>query len=268
MKENGIGYLLILAIVKQFHKFTQKDTTIMMYTELFEESDIKNIKEFLQNCGGAQLNPDFHTITGFLYGLAMTPEDIDSEEWLGYIVEEQSDGELDNDICDILTRVFEKHVAAFNEDRLAFPFNLSHMLENNGEIEPLVNWVKGFVDALYLRSSFWDGETFIEFDTDRQQLLYHSMLMIEGIIEPEMVKEVFEKLPIEVLRQVYPTLDLQSDTVYRQIAMICIMACPDAVKVLQQYSRDLAAIQQDPAVMNQKPGGKVIKVDFTGKVKK
>lgn len=240
-----------------------------MRKTLIAKKDKRIVKQFLLESETTRSNLNYHSITGFLYGLAMTPGNIEPNEWLRYIVEDQKPAEHTGQIIEGLVRILDNHVRSFKENQLPFPFDLAHMLENNGEIDPLVNWVKGLIDAFYFRSSFWDGEALSAFDADRQRLLFHSMLMLEGIVEPETVQEVFEKLPTEVLQQVYPTLDLNSDTVDRQIIMICVMSCQEAVEVLQQFAWDVQQMQKEQSAhAEKKPAGEMIKVNFAGKGKK
>ncbi len=240
----------------------------MKYTELIEEADKQVIKQFFLDNQESLPSWDYYSIIGFLYGLAMTPEENRTDEWMDYILGDKVDEETSGEVSESLLRIFDNHISAFSENHLRFPFNLSHMIENNRSMEPLVCWANGLLDAFYFRSSFWDGEAFSKLDGKRQQLLYHSMLMIEGIIDPQVVREVFEKLPLQVLSQAYPTLDLNSDIADRQIVMICITSCQEAVDVLQQYARDIGQMQKMISADAKKKAGEIIKVNFADKVKK
>ncbi len=246
-------------------KLYEESAKSMKYKELVAEADEQVVKHFLLEYNASL---DFQSICGFIYGLAMTPEDIECDEWLNYALGNENSGENFDKVGESLTRIFDNHVQAFRANNLRFPFNLSHMIDNNSSMEPLISWIRGLLDALYFRSSFWDGEAFPAFDGDRQQLLYHSMLMIEGIVEPAMVKEVFEKLPLKVLHQVYPTLDLYSDAVERQIIMICIMSSQDAVEALQQFARDIQEKEKEQSEEVAKKAGEIIKVNFTDRTRK
>lgn len=240
----------------------------MKFTELIAKTDELTVKQYILRRETSPLDQEYYSIIGFIYGLAMTPIQPERDEWLSSIIGDEAAEELADPVIESLVRIYNEHVAAFGENRLGFPFDLSHMIENNGAMEPLINWVGGLIDALYLRSSFWDGEAFSGVETERRELLYHSMLMLEGIVEPEVVKEVFEKLPPGVLRQVYPTLDLNSDAVDQQITMICIMSCQEAVEVLQQYARDIQEMEKKQPEDSEKKAGEMIQVDFSEKNKK
>lgn len=240
----------------------------MRFKELIAKTDELAVKQYLLRRESSPLDQEYYSIIGFLYGLAMTPEHPEDDDWLSSIVGEDAAREHTDPVIESLDRIYKEYVVAFDQGRLGFPFNLSHMLENNGAMEPLINWVSGLTDAFYFRSSFWDSDAFSGLETDRRELLYHSMLMLEGIVDSAIVKEVFEKLPPEVLHQVYPTLDLSNDTVDRQITMICIMSCQEAVEALQQYVRDIQEMRGSQPETLEKKAGEMIQVDFSDKNKK
>lgn len=215
--------------------------------------------------------PSYQEVSGFLFGLGMTPELILPTEWLGYIFENKNGAmeEADDEVIGSLINVYNSHVDAFNSKELGFPFNLAEMLSSNAEMSSLIGWVTGLVDALYMRAEFWDGSEFSELDHDRQQLLFHCVLMLEGIVEPEIVFEVFEQLPDEVLKEAYPTINLEGDNVPQQIIMICIMSSQEAVEVLLEHARELETLRKKNGTeASDSPRGKVIAVDFEKRKRK
>ncbi len=207
---------------------------------MISEKNQKLLEKFIKGCPESQGALSYENIVGFLYGIALCPESKNSNEWLDYLIGEEitfETHEEKNSLTDCLISMYKEFSLAFQNDTLVFPFDLEKMLTHNEELKPFTDWVTGFVDALYLRADFWNGENFLELAQEKRQILIHSMLMLEGIIEPEIVKEAFEKLPVQVLSKTYPTLDLQSDKILQQILMICIMASRDAVKTLQEHAK-------------------------------
>lgn len=199
------------------------------------------VQNFLNTQAQKNNSPDYNTANGFLFGLGITPEQIPVNEWMGYILPDHTTKahEEFEQVSQFLQQTYADNTTAFELNQLEFPFNLKEMLKKRAALPPLINWIKGFIDALYVRTEFWNGDGFSDLDPDKQQQLYHCMLMIEGILEPEIVLEVFEKIPSHILQQTYPTLDLACDTVKQQILMICVMAAEDAIHTLQNHAREL-----------------------------
>lgn len=234
---------------------------------MLSKTDEKLLQDYF--AAGSEDLPSYQQVSGFLFGLGMTPDEVLPDEWLEYVLkrDEESVGESLKIITGGLARVYNVYVNAFHQKRLEFPFQLAEMLSSNAEMVSLIDWITGFVDALYMRAEFWDGNEFSEFSHEKQQMLYHSVLMLEGIVEPEIVFEVFEKLPDEVLRQAYPTLNLEGDNVPQQIIMICLMSSQDAVETLQSHAREILLLRE--RAREKKAGGaEVIQVDFEKKRRK
>ncbi len=208
---------------------------------MISEKNQKQLLKFIQGLPESQETLSYQNITGFLYGIGISPASDNPYDWLDFVLGEGSvfeKNETKKLLTDCLIHAYNDVVEAFRLDALAFPFDLEKMFANNEELEPFIDWIAGFVNALYIRADFWDGPRFAQLDQEKRQLLIHCMLMLEGIVEPEIVKDAFEKLPMHILSRTYPTLDLQGDRALQQILMICVMASKDAVETLQDYAKN------------------------------
>lgn len=235
--------------------------------------------QLLKNCLKKTPQPEdalsFDELLGFLFGLGMTPMEMEDEQWLPVIFggEDNLPGQAKEQeaLRSCLIRLYQRFKEAFLKDRLAFPFTLESLEEM--ELAALYEWVSGLDEALLLFEEFWDPAAFDSLEATDTEELYHSLMTIEGLVDPIEAEEYFQTLPDEIIAEIFPAEGLGHSRIETQIQMVLLASLPLAVETLQKHARRYGgkAISQDTATAGQEPvpekKDNVIYVDFTKKKK-
>ena len=81
-----------------------------------------------------------------------------------------------------LMEVFNNFIADFHNEKLKFPFKIEKL--NDKQFIALYEWVSGFEEAIILREELWDPEEYPELSYQKKEELYHSMMTIQGLVDP------------------------------------------------------------------------------------
>ncbi len=71
----------------------------------------------------------------------------------------------------------------------------------------LYEWVSGFEEAIALREELWDPEEYPDISDRKKEELYHSMMTIQGLVDPVEVMDYFEDMPDEVFQEAFSGMD-------------------------------------------------------------
>lgn len=167
-------------------------------------------------------------VHGLLFGLAMTPEIIPVDEWLPFILGEETafDDDEDAEAClSFLITAYERMVKDGLRGKLAFPFDYNKITED--EIILIDGWTYGLFLALSLRPALWgmDREyTLKEIEklpADVTEIM-DAYSVIISIAVPEEMEEGFKELmeaesmdQNEIMDMFYEQLPLAVETLQK-----------------------------------------------------
>lgn len=184
---------------------------------------------------------NYDELCGFLFGLAITPELILPSEWLPIIfggeLPEFRDDKQFVQMTDCLTNVYNRLITNFHDNTLAFPFDLNTL--HDDLLETVYGWVSGFEEALALREELWDPEEYPNLAGKKKEDLMHSIMTIQGLIDPTDVMEMFENMPEEVFRETFPESTGDFTDREMQVQVFLLATLPLAVETFQAHARTI-----------------------------
>lgn len=210
-------------------------------------------KKLLSLSSSPETTLSYDELRGFLYGIAITPDVISPDEWLPVIFgEEILDLENEEQIYEMagtLFSVLNKHIAAFHDNSLFMPFDMSDIKEN--EFEKIFEWTSGFEEALSLRPECWEEQQ--ELTEEEQDHLMNSLVVVEGIVYPEDAIDMFDHLPAEELANI--GVDLSTDEVSKimQIQLFMLQALEISVETIQVHAAALEKRRREKLLSSTKP---------------
>lgn len=201
-----------------------------------ESSTLKNYLNLAPNPEGTFT---FEELQGYLFGLAMTPGMLLPSDWVPVIFgDELPHFDTENQVETMhscLIQVYSKLSANFQDQQLEFPFDLNNL--DTESIEELYAWVSGFEEALSLAEEVWDPEEYADLPQKHTEQLYHSLMTIQGLVDPAEVMDFFENMPQEAFQEVFPDKANSPEDREMQIQMFLLASLPLAVNTLQNHAR-------------------------------
>lgn len=237
--------------------------------------ETKILKSFLSLSPDPEETFSYDELTGYLFGLAITPDIILPSEWLPSIFGGQmpvyANLEQMESMNDCLMNLFNKFTEDFHNNRLKFPFTIEDLTAD--QLEVVYEWVSGFEEALALRDEIWDPEEQEDIVNLNKEALYHSLMTIQGLVDPMEVMDFFDNLPDEVFQEAFPGLESEFENRELQIQMFLLASLPLSIQTLQEHAANMERKRQQSVVEKSLPDrrpdnqkGKknnIIKVDFT-----
>jgi yecA family protein len=169
--------------------------------KMFTAKEKKNLEYVLSKApeeGDALYLEELH---GLLFGLAITPCEIASDEWVPIIFNHQPplyDNKDDAVLClRYLTDAYDRMVNDRKLGKLAFPFNYKKISED--DFAAMEDWVYGLFLALSLRLDVWGmarkytKKDFEKLPEDVMELL-DAFSAITAIAMPEAMEEAFQEI--------------------------------------------------------------------------
>ncbi len=268
---------------------------------MLPSKDKKTLQNLLSLAPEPEHTLNYDELCGFLFGLAMTPEQIPQEEWFPVIFGDHlPQFKTVKDMAKMTSRlndIFQQLLSDFQNDSLSFPFDLDKIQEH--QLEAVYSWVSGFEEAMAMREELWDPEEFPKLAVRKKEDLMHSLMTIQGLLDPTDMLEMFEQLPDDVFQEAFPSIGGQGPDRELQIQIFLLASLPLSIETLQDHARAIvkkrrkkAGGQSIPIPIRQTkspdgdgcscPGGgsccgpqppakkeaKIIKVDFTQGKKK
>ena len=237
------------------------------------QKEQKILKKFIKLAPDPESCFTYHELLGFLFGIAITPDLVMPSEWFPVIFdnnmpEYKSMGQVE-EITGCLTGLYNKMVAAHHEEKLEFPFAMNLM--DDEEVEAIYEWVSGFEEAIAMREELWDPETHQIEDQDKEEL-YYSLMVVQGLVDPEMVADFLENMPDQAFQETFPDLDPSQIDREDQIQLFLLASLPLSVETLMRHSAVVENHRKErqTKLASAKKGKKsnVIHVDFENKAKK
>lgn len=199
----------------------------------------------------------YDKLLGFIYGLAITPDIIVPSEWFeeiygGKELEFPSQKQAE-DFISTLIQVYNHTLAAFQNDKLEFPFDFSTAPL---PVDKIAEWTWGFDYALQMRPECWLGrdtitdvsdadKAFEEFDRsaieeDKERMA--CLVVVSTIANPENAEQIFKSRPADDPVQ-------EEESWAKLYAML-----PSAVEYLQNYAAEQEHLrQQELRARNRSP---------------
>lgn len=219
---------------------------------MLTKEESTSLKRYLALAPNPEVTFTFEELEGYLFGLAMTPGLVLPSDWVPVIFADETPkfDTLDQveEMHKCLIQVYSKLSAQFQNNQLPFPFSLEEL--DSDKIEEIYAWVSGFEEAITLKEEVWDPE---ENDTIPDQLvqqLYHSLMTIQGLVDPAEVMDFFENMPKEAFQEVFPDRAESPQDREMQIQMFLLASLPLAVETLQIHARRIENIPSHGDVEN------------------
>ncbi|PIE72035.1 MAG: hypothetical protein CSA20_09870 [Deltaproteobacteria bacterium] len=242
------------------------------YKASFTAKESKLLSKLLKLAPVPEYTFTIDELAGYLFGLAMTPDIILPSESIppifGYEMPEYNTMEemetLNNSLFDTLNRF----IRLYHDGELVFPFALQDMGEE--DLERLYLWTSGFEEALSLRDELWEPDEYPNLSDARKQELFHSLMTINGLVDPMAAIDFFDNIPKKAFTEMLPHMDPDETSREALIQMFLLSSLPISVETLVDHSR-MVEMKRQNQLHNQArqktgKGGKkknVIKVDFT-----
>ena len=200
----------------------------------------KTLKKFLAMAPDQEIVFSYEELTGFLFGIAMTPDLIAPSEWLPIIFDgnlpakKTSKDDLDA-MLSCLLEVYNTLVADFQADALLFPFDLNRLKKKDFELMYL--WTAGFDEALALRPEIWEPEEMPFLSEEKADSVFFSLMIISGITDPDSSHDFFSTIPDEIFQEAFPEFDPVTEERDAQLFAFLLASLPLAIETLQDYAR-------------------------------
>ena len=202
-------------------------------------SQKKDLKNLLAMTPDPDTTLSYDELLGYMFGLAITPEMLVPSEWLPVIfggdLPKFSSTEQMEKMTGCLFEVYNNFIADFHADKLNFPFKIEELQASQFEV--VYEWVSGFEEAIALREEVWDPEEYPELSDRKKEELYHSMMTIQGLVDPVEVVDYFEDMPDEVFQEAFAGTDNELNDRDVQIQLFLIASLPLAIETFQEHAR-------------------------------
>jgi yecA family protein len=199
----------------------------------------KILKKFLALATEPEETLSYDELLGYLFGLAMTPDVVLPSEWIPMIFGGEGPTYKSmkqmEEMTGCLTTIYNRFVASFQAGQLDFPIDITTM--DDQQIVTIYEWVSGLEEALALRDELWDPEQFPKLAKTKKEELYYSLMIVQGLVEPDQVMDFFANMPDEFLREAFPGMDAETIDRDMQIQVFLMASLPLAVQTLQNHAR-------------------------------
>ena len=202
-------------------------------------TDKKNLQRLLAQAEDPDNTFSYDELLGYLFGLAMTPDVLMPSEWMPLIFDgtlpEFDSMEVAQKLTGSLMAAYNKYIAAFQSGKLTFPFTIEKLQDD--QFAALYEWVSGFEEAIALREELWDPEEYPELSDEKKEELYHSMMTIQGLVDPVEAMEYFEDMPDELFLEAFSGVDVELGDREAQIQIFLLASLPLAIETFQEHAR-------------------------------
>jgi len=210
----------------------------------------KILKKFLSLAAKPEDAFTYDQLRGYLFGIAITPDILLPSEWLPII----SGGEgpeyasLDQaeETVGCLMQVYNTFISAFQAGNLEFPYDVFNL--KSKDYESIYEWVFGFDSALALRPEIWEPEELPDLSEEMASDVFSSLMVIQGLIDPEATTDIIAEMPAEIAKEVFPGVELEEHDKAVKMHAILLASLPMTIDTLQNYARTMAKKgQQKPS---------------------
>jgi yecA family protein len=201
--------------------------------KLFKPKEEKNIANVLSKITDSEVALCLEELHGLLFGIAITPEPIMSNEWLSTAFGKKTplnDDDTAETGAGCLLEACKRMTNEGIKGQLVFPFNYNRL--TNEELPLLESWTRGLFLGLSLRPHIWrisqeyEDANKKEISSDMRKVI-DSCSIITTIAVPEERVGIYEPIP-----------GLPAKSPDEVMEMLFIML-PAAVEILRQYGAKL-----------------------------
>jgi len=201
-------------------------------------TDKKNLKKALAMGGEPDDTFSYDELLGYLFGLAITPDMVVPSEWMpiifgGDLPPFRSMDQMQK-MTGVLVAAYNNFLDDYHSNKLKFPFDIATLQEN--QFEPLYEWVSGFEEAIALREDMWDPEEYPELSESKKEELYHSMMTIQGLVDPVEVMDYFEDMPEELFQEAFSGMDEEFVDREMQIQFFLLASLPLVIDTFLEHA--------------------------------
>ncbi|HKJ64602.1 MAG TPA: UPF0149 family protein [Desulfopila sp.] len=212
---------------------------------LVTKKEERALRKFLSLSPVPEMTLSYYELRGYLYGIAITPDVIEPGEWMPLMFGDEApvyeSVEQARDLTSTLLTVLNKHIAAFNEQRLFMPFEMESIRDE--DFENIVDWTSGLEEALALRPEFWDE--YQGLSEDEHDLLMNSLVVVEGIVYPEDAIDMFDHLPRSEMLKIGINLSGNDIEKIAQIQYFMLQALELSVETIQDHAARLERLRRE-----------------------
>ncbi len=209
-------------------------------------TDRNNLKSLLALAEDPDNTFSYDELLGYMFGLAMTPDTLLPSEWMPIIfggdMPALDSMEQTQTMMDTLIKVYNSFIDDFQNNELNLPFDIENLRDE--QLEPLYEWISGFEEAITLREELWDPEEFPELSEKKKEGLYHSLVTIQGLVDPVEVMDFFEDLPDEVFQEAFSGMDKELNDRELQVQVFLMASLPLAISTFQDHARTVERKRQ------------------------
>ena len=199
----------------------------------------KNLRNLLAMTEDPDTTFSYDELLGFIFGLAMTPCAFTPDEWLpiifgGHLPKFKSTAQMQK-MTRSLLEVYTSSTIDFKNNKLKFPYNIEELQDH--QFAALYDWISGFEEAIALREDLWDPEEYPQLSDQKKEELYHSMMTIQGLVDPVDVMDYFEDMPDELFQEAFSGSDLELNDREAHIQVFLLASLPLAIETFQEHAR-------------------------------
>ncbi len=202
-------------------------------------TETKNLQKLLALTEDPDNTFSYDELLGYLFGLAMTPAVLMPSEWMPLIFDgnlpEFESMEVAQKMTGSLMAAYNTYLTAFQNNELTFPFTIEGLQDS--QFAALYEWVSGFEEAIALCEELWDPEEYPELSDEKKEELYHSMMTIQGLVDPMEAMEYFEDMPDELFQEAFSGMDMELGDREAQIQIFLLASLPLAIETFQEHAR-------------------------------
>ena len=207
----------------------------------------KNLKQLLKHASSSSEPLKYDELLGFLFGAAIVPPDLVSENDLltgvfddTFFIPEKN--ETTSLLYQNLLDVLNNHRQSFIEGKLKFPFEPMHVSPR--DFKKMQDWVFGFAEALDIFQEFWDPAQSPSHPGVLSNQVLFALDVFDALTDDESTDMMIENIPDSFLAEVYQHEDRVTMDKQTQVIMFLLSSLPSAVEILMEHAHSRAAGRQ------------------------
>jgi yecA family protein len=213
---------------------------------LIKKKEEKQLKKLLSLAPMPEIALSYNELSGYLYGIAITPDLVQPSEWIPVIfgegMPEYESAEQAQQLIDTLLSVLNHHISGFHKGSLYMPFDMASLTDK--DVDNVWEWTSGFEEALALRPQCWEEEQESLTEEEQDHLIY-SLIVIEGVVHPDEAMDMFDHISkAELLELGVMPAEGEAEKAL-QVQVYLLQALELAVETIQNHGAKLEARRQD-----------------------
>ena len=213
---------------------------------LIKKKEEKKLKQLLSLAPMPEVALSYNELLGYIYGIAITPDLIQPNEWIPVIfgegMPEYESAEQAQLLMDTLLSVLNRYISRFHKGSLYMPFDMEKLTDK--DVDSVWEWTSGFEEALALRPECWEEEQESLTEEEQDHLIY-SLIVIEGVVHPDEAMDMFDHISKAELLEIGVTPAEGEVEKALQVQVYLLQALELAVETVQNHGARLEARRQE-----------------------